>query len=304
MKILIIWCIAFSILIFNSCGDPTVSVEGFDYKPQFIVDAFINGVDGDCQIRVKRNFPIGSNISEFKDADSVVVILKGVRLPYVSKYDMYRGILKFRFQDSLIDLNISGYIDGKYCKTSAKTKLLHGALITSDQYLGYFEYGDSISFYVGAHNNATFYTMNIYPQSPGGEYNFIHKNPYLTWEQYQVASKGFIRTVIPLYNIHESSEEVFTIHLKDTYTWFYTTYWIEVTGGDQNYKDYVMTSKTGMEFDGNFHAVHNDFDGDGVGVFTSVFRVYHYFNLLEQIRVLYNLNNTSNNNNNELFRNR
>jgi len=64
MKKQIIIGILFSILLFSSCGTPTISVDESTYEPKIVINGFLIPGNPVSKIKIDRNFPLGQTIDK------------------------------------------------------------------------------------------------------------------------------------------------------------------------------------------------------------------------------------------------
>lgn len=270
-KILLTATIFLSV-IFSSCGDPDVEITGVEYIPKLVVNAYLYPGKPVYGVQIMRNFPLNQSIDTTSLFPSdVQVSINGVPLKFNWMY-------RFFYHDSIIvqkgmtyTLKASGKIDGKLLTTSGSTSVPDGELKLLQKDLGVFYYGDSVMVKLFPSTNSGFYAFSIIPDTATFE-NFAFENKYLPnieQKDLEESFNNFRYQASYILNVQSSTKDTLLHQIKEFNSWFYSSYRVIVYAGDENFKNFVLTSKNVKEFDGNFHEPKLNLVGQGIGVFAS-----------------------------------
>jgi hypothetical protein len=267
-------------IIFMECGRPGVNINDTAYEPKIAVEGYLYCGETIKDFRLTRNFALGVPIDPNSlyltpSSNNVTVTINGVPLNFDLQTNTYFNNQVTIDYNKTYTLAVFASIDGKDLHTTSTTTTPQKGFTILNNNLGQFTYdGLPITVSIKASPGTNFYAFSIVPDTASTS-NFIYKNVLRSDIDSSDVVNNFndykFRDGI-LDNINSYAETVFTFTLQLQDTWFYSPYTIIAYAGDTNFKEYFMTAPSVEEFDGNFHAPVQIFNGDGIGVFASAIR--------------------------------
>ena len=266
------------LFITASCGDP--AIEAFEqYEPKIVVNAYLFVGTTVSDIRILRNYPVGTTIESSKQyltpAQSTVVTINGTVLDY-------NPITKSYFSNSITvqpktaySLQVTSVVDGRKLECSAVTTTPNVGFALESKNLGTVSYNGNkpvISF--KPTEGAYSYSFSFRPDSASLD-SFIYDNIFesdITREDVAKDFNGYYLQWDMVINIDTKISGFFDYVTEWWDIWFYGPYTIYAYAGDINMRDFLMTATDIQEPDGNFFEPAFYIKGDGIGVFGSAVR--------------------------------
>lgn len=285
-----------------ACGKTSVTIDESTYEPKIVIDAVIYPNKPIENIRIKRNFPVGSTISY----DNINLPASKVWITHIDKdttwelsYNWLRESFSYPDSEVTIEyeteyrLDVEADIDGNLLRASSTTLtpgpgfyiLADSSISGSIRYRQKDANGNLIYPRVVFHQaeSAEFYLLSLMAQDASPE-TFIEDNSFgikledvlddgATIKDFQYSAmwakpnpdyKG--------YGVMEISWRRF---------WFYGIQRIWLYAGDKNFYHFYRTHQFVQEADGNLHEPIFEIEGDGIGLFGSAVRSVLYFELLQ-----------------------
>ena len=269
--------IIFSILVLIAgCGKPGINLDNAPYNPKISVEAYLYPGHTVSNIRLMRNFPIGTalNISSVfltPSGNDVKVTINGTPLLFDPRtLSYYSDQIKVEYGKQYT-LEVYATIDGTPLHTTSITTTPQKGFSVRNKNLGNFFYGDSIRIDYNPSPGTGFYAFSIVPDTAATT-NFIYnntlrKNIDTTDVSDRLNEYRFRYGTVD--NINSNAGINFSYYITNRNTWFYSSYTVVAYACDENFKDFLLTSPNVQEVDGNFHEPIETFQGDGIGVFGS-----------------------------------
>lgn len=258
----------------TSCGDPIVEITN-QYEPKIAVSAYLypeKPVEG---IRIMRNFQISGDIdssSIFLNpiTNNVSASINDVPLQFdLTTFTYYSNVLQIDYNKEYT-LKISAIVDGKQLYTESKTVTPAKGFSVINKDLGEIKYrAKSPILQFTTSPNIGFYAFSINAVDASVD-NFIYNNPYEPNKKPNEVEDNFNAYRFQMnmvLNVNMAPSDIYNYEIIGLDTWFYGNYEVVVYAGNENFEDFVLTSGSVQEFDGNFHEPKLYFDGDGIGVF-------------------------------------
>lgn len=262
----------------SSCGDP--AIEAFNqYEPKIVVNAYLFVGTTVSDIRILRNYPVGTTIESSKQyltpAEGTVVTINGTVLDYNPTTKSYFSSSITVQPKTTYSLQVSSIVEGKKLECSAVSTTPNVGFALEKNNLGIIQYNGekpiirfkptegaysySFSFKADSASLDSFIYDNIFEsgitrEDVGNDFN----DYYLQWDMViniDTQLAGFFEYVTEWWDI-----------------WFYGPYTIYAYAGDSNMRDFLMTANEIQEPDGNFFEPAFYIKGDGIGVFGSAVR--------------------------------
>ena len=288
--ILKITLIIITALVFVKCGDPGVSINEANYEPKISVEAYLYGGETVNDIRISRNFALGSPIDFNKlylspAENSVNISINGIPLEYDPQTKTYFNNNIVAEYGKTYQLNVSAVIDGKELSAEAVTTVPKQGF----KLMGPSDLGD-IKYYVekpvidfAPSSGTDLYVFSVLAENPSVK-SFIYDNPYFSdidSNDVKDNYNDYRYQLEVIGNIDSDVDRIYSAQIQYYELWFYGKYRTIAYAGDKNFRNYLFTAPNVKEFDGNFHEPIQIFTGDGIGVFASAIRDTVYFNLVK-----------------------
>jgi hypothetical protein len=276
MKSLVILVFAYLILVIPGCGKPGVDINNSPYNPKITVEGYLYPGQAVSGIKLMRNFPLGNSINVndlylTPAGNSLTATINGNVLTFDPKTQTY-------FNDQIMvdygkpyTLEVFATIDGAKLHTTSTTITPLKGFSVLNHNLGNFNYGDSIYVKYVPSPGTGFYSFSIVPDTASTA-NFIYNNNLrrkLTPTDVANDLNQYEFRYGNVNNIDSYSNLTYSFFITSRNTWFYSSYTVVAYACDENFKDYLLTSPSVQEIDGNFHEPIETFQGDGIGVFGS-----------------------------------
>lgn len=274
------------VFIFSACGENSLNLTESKYEPKIVINGYLYPGKPVRDIKLTRNFPLGESINlnsmSLSDADVSLDDLSEGK-SYRLSFDPSSMSFDYSGQDLIIHsgrsyrLNVSARVNGKSLFASSTTLVPRpGLRITGINYpsLKYREKSQDgtlkkfgISFLPSP--DAVFYGISINALDAAVE-NFIKENPYVQPTQEDLL-KNFNSHKYQYDWIQNVSQSTLGFSYMPEWLsiWFYGNYELVIYAGDRNFFDYLASSNSIQEADGNFHQPVMHIQGDGIGVFGS-----------------------------------
>ncbi|MBK7867245.1 MAG: DUF4249 family protein [Ignavibacteriales bacterium] len=278
MKLILSLVLISGLMILNGCGDPSIDPLSFSYEPKIVVNAIIYPGEQINDIQITRNIPLNSAVDSNKfmltpGVNRVVVTVNGIPLDYdpaTKSYGTDKIVVGYA---SLYKLEVSAEIEGKLYSASAQTTTPTQDFTLVNSQLGTLRYSDPVTPKVEFTTipGVDFYLVSVLPEHPTLD-NFIFENSYNPNPDREDVAKElniYVFHSIQAQNILTSSPVNYGIEIRKFNYWFYDTYRVVVYAGDQNFRNFVITSQNVKDAEGNFHEPLINIKGDGIGVFAS-----------------------------------
>lgn len=279
------------VLLLGGCGEPGVDINRHaidTYESKIVIAALIYPDAPVRNVRITRNFPIGTNLRNrnmiISDARVVLRDEQEAR-DFPLQFNEQRGSYEYAGGDLQIGygktytLEVTAILDGqeRVARSTTTTPEAGFHILPGKSVLGAMPYRQRDSGGELKNFSLTF------ERSPGTDFyvlfltavdadtsTFIYDNPFgdfntgdvlddfddfrynFTWIQDTPLAAG------------ESTIDVFWF-----LTWFYGDYRAIVYAADKNYKDFLVTHDQVQEIDGNFHEPAFHIEGNGIGYFGS-----------------------------------
>ncbi len=280
MKVIKIFSAVIILFTFTMCGDPDVDLTGVQYEPKIAVEAYLFCGETVKDIRITRNFRLGTFIDSkalflTPQGNNVTVTLNGTALFFDSiKKTYYNNQITIDY-NTTYRLEILAEIDGKQLTASSTTTTPQKGFSVINHDLGKLKYRDpGAKIGIKTSPGTDMYVFSILPDSAGVK-NFIYDNPYFpNYDSNDVKKdyNNFRFQINELSDIDSYSSNIYTFDMDGYDTWFYGPYTVTIYAGDKNLRYYLATATGVQEMDGNFHEPYQIFEGDGIGVFASAIR--------------------------------
>ena len=280
--------IVFTAVFLSSCGDPLVEIENVKYEPKITVEAYLYPGEEVNNIKLLSNFPLETTIDSANliltpNKNFVVATINGIPL-------LYDEVKKHYYNNSLIiehakkyKLEVNAVINGKQLYTESETETPKEGFKIIEKNLGdvkYIQQKAEIKFNPAP--GTGFYAFSVRAENATVD-NFIYNNPFIPNLERKDIEENFNDYLYQLnliININSTPGTVIDYEVLELDTWFYTNYKVIVYGGDENFKDYVLTVNRVQQPDGNFIEPAFHFKGDGIGIFGSAVKDTVTFNLI------------------------
>ncbi len=289
------------LLLFSSCGTPTISVDESTYEPKIVINGFLIPGNPVSKIKIDRNFPLGQSIdkNEIPLNDAQVRITDvAADTAFTLSYNPDSAWFEYSGTDLNIKygktyrLDVSATLDGRPLQAASVTTVPDEGLkidrlasvfgdLTYRQTSGEGNLISPLIVYEQSGNSA-FYLLSISALDAGFS-TFIYENP-MGQKLEKMLDRG--RKIEDLQYSgkwkrpdNENNSYSF-IEVNWFRIWFYGPYRLVLYAGDQNYYHYYNTSNNVMGMDGNLHEPIFDIEGDGIGVFGSAVTDTVYLNVL------------------------
>lgn len=272
-------------LVLLSCGGGTVEIDQ-TFEPKIVIQGFLFPQQ-QPQIKIMRNFPLGTAIDEndivvstarasiVDDSGTIHNLTFNVRN---QSYEQVSANLVIGYGKTYT-LQVDATIDGVALSTKSTTTVpLQGfEILESKSVLDSMVYrekdeNNEVKLFDVSFNRSPgidFYAMSITALDADTS-TFVFDNPFGDldvddviddFEDLRYAFNWIQDT--PL-EAGESHMEIFWF-----FTWFYGQYQAIIYAGDKNFKDFLVTHDQVKEIDGNYHEPAFHFEGDGIGIFGS-----------------------------------
>lgn len=275
-------------IFLTACGNPVLDLEEIAYEPKITVEGYVYPGEEISGILLTKNFPLET----FIDTAGIVLTpannnvegnINGVPLQYDELTRSYFCELVPDYS-STYTLTVSAVIDGQTLSASSTTVTPAPGFDLSINDLGDIVYRSKNPEVEFTPSPGTgFYAFSIRADVAGLD-NFIYDNPYfpdLSRKDVEDNINGYIFQYGLMLNVDSYTENKLKYDILGLNTWFYSRYTVIVYAADNNFKDYLLTSKDVQQIDGNFVEPKFHFTGDGIGVFGSAIKDTLTFNLLE-----------------------
>ncbi len=262
----------------SSCGDP--AIEAFNqYEPKIVVNAYLFVGTTVSDIRILRNYPVGTTIESSKQyltpAEGTVVTINGTVLDYNPTTKSYFSNSITVQPKTTYSLQVSSIVEGKKLECSAVTTTPDLGFALEKNNLGIIQYNAEkpiIRFKTS--EGAYSYSFSFRPDSASLE-SFIYDNIFqsdITTEDVRKDFNDYYLQWDMVINIDTQLVGFFDYVTEWWNIWFYGTYTIYAYAGDINMRDFLLTANDIQELDGNFFEPAFYIKGDGIGVFGSAVR--------------------------------
>ncbi len=289
------------ILLFFSCGTPTISVDESTYEPKIVINGFLIPDHPVSKIKINRNFPLGQTIAidEIPLSGAQVQITDMESgMSYPLSYNSDSAWFEYDGDDWAIAygksyrLDVTATVDGQQLQAVSLTtvpdaglKIDRLASVYGDlTYRQLNTQGKLVSPLVVYEQspNAAFYLLSISALDAGFS-SFIYENP-MGQKLEKMLERG--RKIEELqysgkWKRPDNQNNSYSfIEVNWFRIWFYGPYRLVLYAGDQNYYHYYNTYNSVMGMDGNLHEPIFDIEGDGIGVFGAAVTDTIYLNIL------------------------
>lgn len=279
----------FAFVFLNACGDPSIDINEVEYQPKIVVEAFLYPDSPIDEIKLMRNFALETSIDSLDllltpTKNAVTASINDVPLNYNSTTGFFYNSNFIIEYGKTYKLKVTATIDGKTLYTESETLTPNSGFNIVNKDLGTIKYRQNkptINFVPSP--GTGFYAFSIRANNPTTD-NFIYDNPYfpdLELKDLEESFNDFVFQLSVLLNVNSTKPDPLEYKIKELDTWFFTNYSVIVYGGDENFKDYLLTVNRVKQPDGNFVEPEFHFTGDGIGVFGSSVRDTVYFNLIK-----------------------
>ncbi len=292
--------IGLTVLVLASCGGGSIVINDPGFQPKIVIQGTLFPQQPVNNIRIMRNFPIGSSIN----ADAIILtnaiakIVDASGRSFGLTYNSETAFYEFRGSDLKIDhgesytLEVTATIDGKELSARSTTTVpLPGFRILAEQsvlgpmpYRARDENGELIDLTVAFDRSpgTNFYAVSVTALDADVS-TFIYENPFGEFDENDVR-KDFNDFKYAFNWIQDTPTEagVSSIEIFSFFTWFFGEYQAIVYAADRNFKDFLITHEEVQEIDGNFHEPALHIEGDGIGVFGSAIADMVRFTVLKE----------------------
>ncbi len=287
------------ILLINSCGKTSVTIDQNTYKPKIVIHGILHANRQVSDIKISRNFPVNVQIS--KDdvylPDAIVMITDILTdSTYTLVYDYQNNSFYSHLWNLYIQpgksykLEVNATIDGKNLYATSTTTVPKGDFYISRYQSNIFR---EIPYRERDNDGNLIYPTIKYKQAenaafcllsltalgrPGAaiprlENSFIYENPFGINLRQAIEEEGF-RIEDFQYSSRWSKPQypdngLAVMEINWYQIWFYGDYNLTIYAGDQNFFNFYMTHGNVQEIDGNLHEPLFDIEGDGIGLFGS-----------------------------------
>lgn len=288
MKFMKFIIIVLSAVALYSCGDPAVEIEEVKYEPKITVEGYLYPGETVNKIKLTRNFPLETEIDSANliltpEKNSVSASINGVQLIFDETNGYYYNNNLLIENDKTYKLQISAVIEGRQLYAESETTTPKTGFKILNKNLGDIKYVQQrAKLQFNPAEGTGFYAFSIRPQNATLD-NFIYNNPYIPNLERKDVEEEFNRYIYQMnliINVNSSPGEIIDYEVRELNTWFYSDYKVIVYGGDENFKDYLLTVNRVQQPDGNFIEPEFHFLGDGIGIFGSAVKDTVTFNLL------------------------
>ena len=266
-----------ALLLVYACGDPVVEINEVEYEPKIVVEGYLYPGETINEIKLMRNFPLETTI------DSTGLFLTPGRNSVSASINdeplLFNENKNYYYNDNITvqhgtpyTIKVSANLEGNdlYAESETLTPTEGFRIINND--LGIVKYrNEKAMIEFNTSPGTGFYVFSIRAVDASVE-NFIYDNPFFPGLEPQDVADDFDDFLFQLnliLNINSDNGESIFYEISELDTWFYSNYSVIVYGGDENFKDYLLTVNQVQEPDGNFVEPEFHFRGDGIGIFGS-----------------------------------
>lgn len=288
MKFMKFIIIVMSAAALYSCCDPAVEIEEVNYEAKITVEGYLYPGETVTKIKLTRNFPLETTIDSTNliltpAGNSVNASINGVQLIFDESNGYYYSDNLLIENNKTYKLQVSAVIEGRQLYTESETTTPKTGFKILNKDLGDIKYvQQKAKIQFNPAEGTGFYAFSIRPQN-GTIDNFIFNNPYfpnLEREDVEDELNNFLYEMNLIINVNSNAGSIIDYEVRELNTWFYTDYKVIVYGGDENFKDYLLTVNRVQQPDGNFIEPEFHFLGDGIGIFGSAVKDTVTFNLI------------------------
>lgn len=264
-------------MILAGCGKSGVNLDNAPYVPKIVVDGYLYCGQAVGNIRLMRNFPIGSAVDTSQldltpSGNGVAVTINGTPLSFDPATQTYYNNQITVGYGETYTLEVHAEVDGSELYTTSTTTTPKRGFEILDRNIGSFPYNSQFMAVEFLPSPGTgFYAFSIVPDSAGTG-NFIYDNAYRSNIDSADVAKNLneykFRDELAQ-DLNSYSGTAYVLPIRSSDTWFYGSYTIVAYAGDANFSDFALTAPTVQQADGNFHEPVRIFQGDGIGVFAS-----------------------------------
>ena len=277
-------------LIFFSCGETSVTIDERTYEPKIVIIGYLYPEQPVTNIRITRNFPVGSSINKdqiaLADADVILTNLASNNT-YELTYNPVNFVFEYTENDLDIEygityrLDVYATVEDSYLHASSTTTIPDKGLEIdreSSVYGDLFyretdESGELITPKVAYRQseNSAFFLLSISALDASIE-SFIYENPFGFDIKDALEDDAKIENF--QYTARWTKPEnqnggLSIIEISWFQLWFYSPYRLVLYAGDENFYHFFSTHRSVQSIDGNLHEPLFHIDGDGIGVFGS-----------------------------------
>jgi hypothetical protein len=268
------------LLLFTRCGDPDMNITSSQYEPKIAVEGYLFCGETVKNIRLTRNFALGSYQDMNKlyltpAENNVVVKINGTALNFDELKKTYFNDQLTVDYGTTYKIEISATIDGKQLTASSTTTTPQKGFSVVNHDLGIIKYRETpLNINFNTSPGTDLYVFSFMADTASID-NFIYDNPYLpnlNKEDILDDFNSFRYEYNLISDIDSYSLKSYLYSVQGYDTWFYSSYTATVYAGDKNFRYYLFTAPNVKESDGNFHEPFQIFEGDGIGVFASAIK--------------------------------
>ena len=273
-----------------SCGKTSVTIDERTYEPKIVIIGYLYPERPVTNIRITRNFPVGTTIDKSQITLSEATVLL-TDISSNSVYELRYNPVNFAFEYTENDLDVDygrtyrldvyANIDGSDLVASSSTTVPDQGLEINREssiygdlfYRETDENGKLIQPQVAYRQseNSAFFLLSISALDASIE-TFIYENPF--GFDIKDALEGDAEIENFQYSTRWTKPEnqnggISIIEISWFQLWFYGPYRLVLYAGDENFYHFFRTHRSVQSVDGNLHEPLFHVDGDGIGVFGS-----------------------------------
>ena len=289
-KIALYIILIISFMLWYSCGKTSVTIDERTYEPKIVIIGYLYPERPVSNIRITRNFPVGTTI----DKNQIALSEANVTLTDITSnigYELTYNPISFAFEyteDNLeIDfgksyrLDVFANVDDSDLQASSVTTVPEEGLEIDREnsvygnifYRETDENGKLIQPQVAYRQseNSAFFLLSISALDADVE-TFIYENPFGLDIKEVIENEGKIENFQYQFRWTKPENQnggFSIIEISWFQLWFYSPYRLVLYAADENFYHFFSTHRNVQSVDGNLHEPLFHIEGDGIGVFGS-----------------------------------
>jgi len=282
--------LTFAGMFLIACGKTSVTIDERTYEPKIVIIGYLYPERPVSNIRITRNFPVGTTI----DKNQIALSEANVTLTDITSnigYELTYNPISFAFEYTEDDLEIDfgksyrldvfANVDDSDLQASSVTtvpeegleidreKSVYGDLF----YRETDESGQLITPQVAYRQseNSAFFLLSISALDADVE-TFIYENPFGLDIKEVIENEGQIENFQYQFRWTKPENQnggLSIIEISWFQLWFYSPYRLVLYAADENFYHFFSTHRNVQSVDGNLHEPLFHIEGDGIGVFGS-----------------------------------
>ena len=288
-------------MLWYSCGKTSVTIDERTYEPKIVIIGYLYPERPVSNIRITRNFPVGTTI----DKNQIALSEANVTLTDITSnigYELTYNPISFAFEyteDNLeIDfgksyrLDVFANVDDSDLQASSVTTVPEEGLEIDREnsvygnifYRETDENGKLIQPQVAYRQseNSAFFLLSISALDADVE-TFIYENPFGLDIKEVIENEGKIENFQYQFRWTKPENQnggFSIIEISWFQLWFYSPYRLVLYAADENFYHFFSTHRNVQSVDGNLHEPLFHIEGDGIGVFCSAVIETLYLNII------------------------